>query len=114
MQLLLDTHVFLWFISGDSRLPRYFTEAIIDPDNAVFLSVVSVWEIIVKYQLGKLPLPESPETYVPRQRELHLIESLPITESSLAHLVGLPDLHRDSFDRCLISQALGGNSPSFL
>jgi len=108
MRLLLDTHIFLWFINGDSRLPHTFREAIIDPDNVVFLSVVSIWEIVIKYQLGRLPLPESPEIYVRRQRELHLIESLPITESSLAHLTGLTNLHRDPFDRCLISQALGG------
>ncbi len=68
MKLLLDTHVFLWFISGDARLPISFRGAIQDPNNNVFLSAASVWETIIKYNLGKLPLPQPPEIYVPRQR----------------------------------------------
>ena len=70
MKILLDTHIFLCFISGDSRLPADVRDAIRDRDNEVYLSVASVWESIVKYQLGKLPLPESPETYLPKQRGL--------------------------------------------
>ncbi|MBD1838530.1 type II toxin-antitoxin system VapC family toxin [Coleofasciculus sp. FACHB-64] len=66
MKLLLDTHVFLWFISGDCRLSNDRKGSIRDPDNKVYLSVVSVWEAIIKYQLGKLPLPESPGTYLPK------------------------------------------------
>ncbi len=75
-------------------------------DNAVYLSVVSVWESIIKYQLGKLPLPEPPETYLPKQRDLHQISSLVVDESSVAQLAKLPTLHRDPFDRMLICQAL--------
>ncbi len=109
MKLLLDTHIFLWFISADSRLPILFRDEIREPNNKIFLSVASLWEIIIKYNLRKLPLPQSPETYIPRQRQLHLIKSLPISESSLKHLVSLPDLHRDPFDRILICQALNSN-----
>lgn len=109
MKLLLDTHIFLWFISADSRLPILFRDAIREPKNAMFLSVASLWEIIIKYNLGKLPLPQSPELYIPRQRQIHRIRSLPISESSLRNLASLPDLHRDPFDRILISQALGGS-----
>lgn len=90
MKLLLDTHIFLWFISADPRLPILFRDAIREPNNTVFLSVASVWEIIVKYNLGKLPLPQSPEIYVPRQRQTHQIKSLPISESSLKNLISLP------------------------
>lgn len=106
MKILLDTHIFLWFISGDSRLSTDVRDIIRDPDNEIYLSVVSVWESIVKYQLGKLPLPESPETYLPKQRELHQIASLTLDESSIAQLAKLPPLHRDPFDRMLICQAL--------
>ncbi len=109
MKLLLDTHIFLWFISADSRLPILFRDAIRESNNTIFLSVASLWEIIIKYNLGKLPLPQSPEIYIPRQRQIHRIESLPISETSLKNLVSLPDLHRDPFDRVLISQALSGN-----
>ncbi|MEG4577909.1 type II toxin-antitoxin system VapC family toxin [Microcoleus sp. N3A4] len=76
MKILLDTHIFLWFISGDAQLSTDVRDAIRDPDNQVYLSAVSVWEAIVKYQLGKLPLPEHPETYLPKQRDLHQIVSL--------------------------------------
>ncbi len=109
MKLLLDTHVFLWFISGDARLSALFRGAIQDPNNAAFLSVASVWETIIKYKLGKLPLPQSPEIYIPRQRQIHRIKSLPVGESSLKYLASLPDLHRDPFDRLLISQTLAHN-----
>lgn len=109
MKLLLDTHIFLWFVSGDARLSSLFRNSIRDPQNTVFLSAASLWEAIVKYNLGKLPLPQSPEIYVPQMRRNHHIESLPINESSLRELASLPDLHRDPFDRLLISQAIGGN-----
>ncbi len=106
MKILLDTHIFLWFISADIRLSTDVREAIRDPDNEVYLSAVSVWEAIVKYQLGKLPLPEPPEIYLPKQRDIHQIVSLALDESSVAQLANLPPLHCDPFDRMLICQAL--------
>jgi PIN domain nuclease of toxin-antitoxin system len=109
MRLLLDTNIFLWFLNGDPQLSNQFRDRIQDPNNEVFLSVVSVWEATIKYQLGKLPLPESPEIYLPRQRTVHLIESLPIDEETIAQLIGLPPIHRDPFDRLLICQAIQHN-----
>jgi PIN domain nuclease of toxin-antitoxin system len=106
MKLLLDTHIFLWFISGSSRLSDRQCSAICDPDNDVYLSIISIWEVIIKHQLGKLPLPESPEIYLPRQRDAHQIASLNLDEGSVAQLANLPPLHRDPFDRMLICQAL--------
>jgi PIN domain nuclease of toxin-antitoxin system len=106
MRILLDTHIFLWFISGDTQLSTDVRDAIRDPDNEVYLSAISVWEILVKYQLGKLPLPEHPETYLPKQRDLHQILSLALDESTVIQLAKLPPLHRDPFDRMLICQAL--------
>ena len=106
MKILLDTHIFLWFISGDSRLSAEVRDVIRDSDNEIYLSVVSVWECIVKYQLGKLPLPEPPEIYLPKPRDLHQIASLALDESSVVQLSKLPPLHRDPFDRMLICQAL--------
>ena len=98
MRLLLDTHIFLWFISGDRRLPDTFIENIRNTDNEVYLSVVSIWEATIKYQLGKLPLPQPPER--------HLIISLSLTEASVGQLGKLASIHRDPFDRMLICQAL--------
>jgi PIN domain nuclease of toxin-antitoxin system len=73
MKFLLDTHIFLWFISGDTRLPAGWRDIIRDAGNDVYLSVVSLWEAIIKYHLGKLPLPESAESYLPTQRMRHQI-----------------------------------------
>lgn len=106
MKILLDTHIFLWFISGDTRLSIDIRDAIRDPNNEVYLSTISIWEAIIKYQLGKLPLPEHPERYLPRQRDIHQISSLALDESSVIQLAKLPSLHRDPFDRMLICQAL--------
>lgn len=106
MKLLLDTHIFLWFISGDKRLSASAQSQTLNPQNAIFLSVVSVWEAVVKHQLGKLPMPQSPEIYLPQQRLNHRIASLEITEATISFLPQLPNLHRDPFDRLLICQAL--------
>jgi PIN domain nuclease of toxin-antitoxin system len=106
MRLILDTHIFLWYISADGRLPAAVRSAIQDPANEVFLSVASVWEAVIKSAIGKLPLPEPAATYLPRQRLAHAISSLPIEEPALVHLANLPPLHRDPFDRLLLAQAL--------
>jgi PIN domain nuclease of toxin-antitoxin system len=109
MKLLLDTHVFLWYINADPKLPAIARDAILDQLNEVFLSVVSLWEAIVKHQIGKLPLPYPPETFLPEQREKHLISNLDLNEASIKRLAGLPRLHRDPFDRMLICQAIEHN-----
>lgn len=106
MKILLDTHIFLWLITNNSRLDERCRNAISDRENEVYLSVVSVWEAMIKYQLGKLPLPESPEIYLPKQRERHQIVSLSIDESAIAQLAKLPPLHKDPFDRLLLCQSL--------
>jgi PIN domain nuclease of toxin-antitoxin system len=106
MRLLLDTHVFLWYITGDSRPPAPFLAAIREPSNDVYLSVASIWETVIKHGLGKLPLPAPPAEFLPAQREAHNIASLAIDEGAMTHLAALPPLHRDPFVRLLIAQAL--------
>src|SRR5688572_9125183 len=106
MRLLLDTHVFLWYISGDSRLPAAVKDAVQEPANEVVLSAISVWEAVIKNSLGKLPLPGPPAEYLAKQRVAHRIASLPVEEAALVHLANLPPLHRDPFDRLLVAQAL--------
>lgn len=109
MKLLLDTHVFLWFLADDRKLPPVFKQAIEEASNDVVLSVASIWGAVIKHRLGKMPLPEPPETYLVREREQNQIGSLPIMESTMSYLAALPLLHSDPFDRLLIAQALQHN-----
>lgn len=106
MRILLDTCEFLWLVTGDAKLSMAAVSAVRDPQNQVFLSAVSFWEISLKHSLGKLPLPQPPAQFVPLQREKHLIAPLASDEAAVGQLSGLPLLHRDPFDRMLICQAL--------
>ena len=106
MNLLLDTHIFLWFISGNGRLSPSLIALIRNPKHEVFLSVASIWEVTIKYQLGKMTLPAEPSSYLPVQRQRHQIQSLVIDEQTISQLSALPNLHRDPFDRILVCQAL--------
>src|SRR5262249_10024468 len=106
MRLLLDTHIFLWYITDDSRLSVAAANVIREQGNDAYLSVVSVWEALAKHQLGKLPLPSPADEYLRKRREWHEIQSLSFEESSLSHLLRLPMHHKDPFDRMLICQAL--------
>jgi PIN domain nuclease of toxin-antitoxin system len=106
VQLLLDTCTFLWIISDSAELSEVARAEIRSPENAVFLSSVSAWEIAVKSKLGKLPLPEAAAQFVPTQRALHRIEPLALDERAVLTLAKLPELHKDPFDRMLICQAI--------
>ena len=106
MKILLDTCEFLWLVTGDAKLSPSVATALRDPQNQVFLSAVSFWEISVKHHLGKLALPATPAEFIPAQREQHLIASLALDEAAVAQLSKLAPLHRDPFDRMLICQAL--------
>jgi PIN domain nuclease of toxin-antitoxin system len=106
VQLLLDTCTFLWLISDSGDLSEAARTEIRSPENAVFLSSVSAWEIAVKSKLGKLPLPEAAALFVPKQRALHRVEPLALDERAVLTLAKLPELHKDPFDRMLICQAI--------
>jgi PIN domain nuclease of toxin-antitoxin system len=106
VKLLLDTCTFLWTLAGGGELSAAARDALVDPDNDVLLSAVSAWEITVKNALGRLPLPEPPDRYVPAQRTARGILALPLDEDATLHLGRLPAIHRDPFDRMLVCQAL--------
>ena len=106
MKLLLDTCTFLWIIRNDSALSESAKRVFSQPENEVFLSTISFWEIMVKYQLGRLPLPDSPEEFIIKQRKLHHIEPLALEEIAVSQLARLPNYHQDPFDRMLICQAI--------
>ena len=101
MNLLLDTHVLLWWLDASPSLSKTASETISDVSNLVFVSAAVVWEIRIKQALGKLRIPADFRQVLERQP----FEKLPITAEH-AHRVGhLPSHHRDPFDRMLIAQA---------
>ena len=106
MRLLLDTCTFMWALSGTPALPPRVAEMFRAPENEVFLSAASAWEIAVKHSQGRLTLPEHPERYIPAEREARGIVALPIDEESALHTSRLPRLHRDPVDRILVGQAI--------
>ena len=106
MKLLLDTCTFLWLTIGSDALSSSANDAFSDPQNIVYLSAVSAWEINVKYRLGKLPLPLSPDKFIPKERKRHLVSRLDLSEQDTLHLCKLPTPHKDPFDRMLVCQAI--------
>ncbi len=106
MKFLLDTCTFLWLTKGSEELSSNAIKAFTDPINEIYLSAVSAWEINVKYRLGKLPLPLSPDKFIPKERKRHLITPLDLSEQDTLHLCKLPTPHKDPFDRMLVCQAI--------
>jgi PIN domain nuclease of toxin-antitoxin system len=106
VNLLLDSCTFLWLAGGGRKLSAVAASAVRDPSNEVFLSAVSSWEIVVKYGMGRLPLPEPPDRLIPTERRLRGITALAFDEDSAIQGLRLPQLHRDPFDRLLIAQAI--------
>ena len=106
MKILLDTCTFLWLVEDSPSLSDRARALHRSPDNEVYLSAVSAWEIAVKFGLGKLPLPEDPSILVPKHRRALHVQPLPFDEESALRVHRLPALHRDPFDRMLVCQAL--------
>jgi len=104
-RLLLDTHVWLWSIATPHKLGREGIRLLENTRNELFLSAASSWEIAIKYNLGRLPLPEPPHKFIPPRLIRDGIKPLNVEHHHACHVANLPDLHRDPFDRLLISQA---------
>jgi PIN domain nuclease of toxin-antitoxin system len=105
MKYLLDTHVFLWWITDSPLISDKVSQLIIEGSSDLYWSSASSWEISIKYANGKLPLPDKPEIFLPFELTNNRITSLSITDEH-AFLAGqLPPHHRDPFDRMLIAQS---------
>jgi PIN domain nuclease of toxin-antitoxin system len=104
MKGILDTHTFIWWDSDPSKLSPAATAFLEDPSNEVLLSVVSIWEMIIKLQLGKLAL-RIPLRDILVQQQANGIQILPPTLDHALAVEGLPLIHKDPFDRLLIGQA---------
>jgi PIN domain nuclease of toxin-antitoxin system len=111
VKAIVDTHVFLWAISGDSRLSKRHCELWQDESSELFLSFASVWEMLIKAGLGKLPLPTPHSSYIFKQMESNRLAYLGIRPAHFTELESLPPLHRDPFDRMLVAQARAERMP---
>jgi PIN domain nuclease of toxin-antitoxin system len=102
MDLLLDTHAFIWWDTRNPSLGVSAAAAIADAENRIFVSAASVWEIAVKARLGRLAFTGSPSAAIGSNG----FTSLPILPEQAEAAAALPDIHQDPFDRILIAQAI--------
>ncbi|MEE8397807.1 MAG: type II toxin-antitoxin system VapC family toxin [Desulfobacterales bacterium] len=105
MKYLLDTHTFLWWITDSQHLSQMAREIVGDGHSELYWSSAGSWEIAIKYNLGRLPLPEAPELLIPTELARNRIDVLPIFNEHAFKAGQLPMHHRDPFDRLLIAQA---------
>jgi PIN domain nuclease of toxin-antitoxin system len=105
MNLLLDTHVFMWWNSEPERIPTDTLRLLQDPNHNLFLSLVSLWEMQIKIQLGKLTLREDLEIMVQYEQERNNLSLMAIKLPHILKLKDLPHYHKDPFDRLLIAQS---------
>ena len=105
MNLLLDTHTFLWFWWADPQLSENAKNAIMEPSNRKLISTASCWEIAIKVSLKKLELGAPYRGFIRQHMQRNNFELLPLEDDHLASVVDLPFHHRDPFDRMLVAQA---------
>ena len=105
MSFLLDTQIVVWLGVASRQVPERIRSLLSNPDDELFVSSVSVWEIAAKHQLGKLSLPLPPAAFVQQILSDFGALSLPFTQSHALQIRELPSIHRDPFDRMLVCQA---------
>ena len=105
MRLLLDTHTFLWAAGNPDQMRPEARDAIEDSANEVFVSAAVAWEITIRVALGKLTVPSAPAVWFPARARSSGFQVLDITAAHALAVGGLPDVHKDPFDRIMIAQA---------
>jgi PIN domain nuclease of toxin-antitoxin system len=105
MNILLDTHTFLWFVADDQRLSNKARALIEAEENQPFLSIASLWEMAIKVSLGKLKFEQPYEFFIPQQLAMNGIGILNLSLEHTAAISTLPFHHRDPFDRLIAVQA---------
>jgi PIN domain nuclease of toxin-antitoxin system len=111
MRALLDTHTFLWFITADPKLSRSAQQILSAGSNELYLSVAGLWEIAIKVGIGRLPLPQPLDPFLPEQLRINRVELLTIAPRHVLAVAHLPLHHRDPFDRLIIAQAMQEGLP---
>lgn len=106
MKAIMDTQAFLWWIMDDQRLSPPARSVIADGSNELYLSVASVWEIVIKVRIGRLKLSDKPEILIPEHLVKNSFESLDINIRHVLNIANLPEYHKDPFDRIIISQSI--------
>ena len=106
MRLLIDTQCWLWMSASPERLSKRTQELLRDAGTERLLSVASIWELAIKYQLGKISLPVAPLDFVPSRLETTQTAALGISAAHALRVGVLPRHHRDPFDRMIVAQAL--------
>ncbi|AFY50211.1 hypothetical protein Nos7524_4453 [Nostoc sp. PCC 7524] len=106
MKLLLDTHLLIWWSSSSEKLSTKVYDLINDPSNNLIFSIASIWEMQIKVQSGKLRLNLSLPNLIESQKQINNIQILAIEPEHIYTLDGLPNHHRDPFDRILIAQSI--------
>jgi PIN domain nuclease of toxin-antitoxin system len=111
MRAIIDTHVFLWWISDHSQFSRAAKEFLRSSANEPLVSAASLWEMIVKHKKGLLHFPEPVDKFLAQQIAKNRFALLPIEGRHVLALANLPDHHRDPFDRLLVAQSQVENLP---
>lgn len=105
MRILLDTQILLWVISAPERVSPSVRATLLDAENDVLFSAVSIWEIAIKAALRRPEFVARPEAVATEARDIGFIE-LPVYSSAASRVADLPLIHRDPFDRLLVAQAI--------
>ncbi len=105
MTILLDTHVWLWMLTAPGGIVAAARDLVEDANTTLLLSAASTWAIAIKSAVGRLPLPEPPERYVPERMRLSGVDPLPIEHLHTLRVSALEPHHRDPFDRLLVAQS---------
>jgi PIN domain nuclease of toxin-antitoxin system len=110
MRVLIDTHTYIWFAHGSRKISTKARDIISNYDNKIFISSASIWEMAIKYSLGKLQL-QKPFHRIIEDLNFNYIEILPINFEHSLKVTKLDFIHKDPFDRILVAQSMIENMP---
>lgn len=111
MKILIDTHIFLWYVSNNNKLNENSINLINERENIIYLSQASIWEMAIKHSSGKLNFDSPFLEFIEEQIKVNDFEILNLKSSHFGQVTKLPFHHRDPFDRIIIAQAITENIP---